>query len=807
MANNTDIVSLKWVTGLMTRQAESAELALVEYSKDATRKKALLQSMWSVHLITSTLRALGIKKGEMLSMEMERTLNFIYKEKVAGERRKLAMGGLMQALKILPAYLAHVQSARVDTGRGLESHVNDLRRWVGERPRPKAFFFYMDIPEGVGITEGASPAPDEEIRTRANMMLALYLEMAKSALRKRDVVESMKMVARISRKMQNLFKGTEVERFWFTLVGICEGVASGIIVPDECIAQLFKTGAFMIKYARENGAAVDPGVDYDSAQQQMLFYIASCRAKPVHISNIRKTFGITDETLSTYSQGLIHLDALVTALSGALDYMNRAVEFINHRNLAEFNLDESRLEECELLDYLEKAEDRLYAGGQVGHADALTDARSKLSKFLLANDNGDSERCTRVTNELVRAIVDVKVDVEYKLEHGLSSSFSSREFELRESVVTATFSQMSLVENYLHETLRRKALDNALKIKPMNTDTTMRLTFALNRYLNKTDTGHEALREAVRDAEQGEPDLDLLFDLAMDYMRQLESPPERQAIRLSLQLLADIEGALDFAGMARESVVIEQCRDWLERASKAGTVREDDAFRCFADAFAYLELHLQRSILDPLDTSESMLALAEQRAAELEGFASVLSVGIDAAEPSAVEEQRYVQDSEIPAAFREIFVEESEEIVEDLGRLFSAWQENPQPDGQLKDIRRHFHTFKGNGRAVGANILGELGWAAQDMLDSVLDGDLAINDGLKSLLEDVVNALPELVNSYRLEEGLNVSLARELTNRCFRAVKSSGAELAENLPTLGSSADLTATPAIGDSTTTQPYSH
>ena len=806
MANKTDIVSLKWVVGLMTRQAEHAELALVEYSKDASNKRALLKSMWSVHQITSTLRALGIKKGEMLMMEMERTLNAIYREKIAGERRKLAMGGLMQALKILPAYLSHVQSARKDTGRGLETHVNDLRRWMGERPRPQAFFFHMDVQEGAGITKGVSAASDEEIRNGANMMLALYLEMAKSALRKRNVGESMKTVARISRKMQTLFQGTEAERFWFTLVGICEGIAGGIIVPDECIAQLFKTGAFMIKYARENGALVDPGVDYESNLQQMLFYIASCQAKPVHISNIRNTFDITDDTLETYSQGLIHLDALVTALSGALDNLNKAVDFINTCELAEFHLEENRLEQCALLDYLENAQLRLFAAGQVGHADSLMDARSKLKSFLQTDDSVQGDRAVRVTNELVRAIVNVKLDVEYKLEHGLSSSFSSREFELRESVVTATFSQMSLVESYLHEILRRKVLANTLKIKPASSDATMQLTFALHRYLNKTDSGHEALRNAVNDADQGAPDIDLLFGLASEFLEQLDSTPERQAISLSLQLLSEISGALEFAGMARESGVIQQCSGWLEAASKAGNIREDEAFRCFADAFAQLELHLQRSISDPLDESEHLLLQAEQRAAKLEGFVSNLSVGADVAEPTAVDAQQYVQDSEIPAAFREIFTEESEEIVEDLVRLLAAWQQNPEPGDDLKTMRRHFHTFKGNGRAVGANILGELGWAAQDLLDRVLDRELVIDDALQSLLGDVVGALPELVNSYRVADGLNISLARELTNRCFRAVKLSGTDLAEELPQL-EDANVVSAPVAGDSGTTQPISY
>ena len=400
----------------------------------------------------------------------------------------------------------------------------------------------------------------------------------------------------------------------------------------------------------------------------------------------------------------------------------------------------------------------------------------------------------------------MKLDVEYKLEHGLSSSFSSREFELRESVVTATFSQMSLVENYLHEILRRKVLANTLKNKPASTDTTMQLTFALHRYLNKTDSGHEALRKAVHDADQGDADIDLLFDLAREFLEQLDSTPERQAIRLSLQLLSEISGALEFAGMARESIVIQQCSEWLEAASKAGSIREDDAFRCFADAFAQLELHLQRAILDPLDDSEHMLILAEQRAAKLEGFASDLSIGADVAEPTAVDAQQYVQDSEIPAAYREIFIEESEEIVEDLGRLISAWQQNPEPGDALKTMRRHFHTFKGNGRAVGANILGELGWAAQDLLDRVLDGELVIDDALKSLVCDVVAALPELVNSYRVADGLNVSLARELTNRCFRAVKLSGTDLAEELPQLEDS-DVVSAPVIGNSGTTQPISY
>ncbi|MFT6050516.1 MAG: HPt (histidine-containing phosphotransfer) domain-containing protein [Halioglobus sp.] len=810
MASKTDIVSLKWVIGLMNKQTENAEMALVDYSKDLSQKKPLLQCMWAIHQITSTLRALGMKKGEMLTVEMERSLNFLYKDKVIGERRKLTMGGLMQALKILPAYLAHTQNVRQDTGRGLEQYVNDLRRWVGERPRPQAFFFHMDISKELGITAGASPASDEEIMSRANVMLALYLEMAKSALRKRNVGESMKTVARISRKMQTLFVGTEPERFWLTQIGLCEGIAGGLIVPDECIAQIFKTGAFLIKYARENGAEIDKTVDYDSCLEQMLYYIASCKSKPVHISNIRNVFGVDEETLVSASSGLVHIDALVTAISSALEQLNVVIQHIGSNDTTLGSEDGSVLADALSLESIENAQIRLTAAGQGAHADSLQAVYDKLSELSSGQYVGDEVRTQQAVNEVVRGIVDVKLDLEYKLEYGLCSSFSSKEFELRESVVSATFTQMSLVENNLHTVLRRKALAAALVKKPFSAESIMQLTLALHRYLNKSDQGHEELRKALSEADNGEADIDLLFELAQTFFSELPEAHERHAIGTSLRLLDEITGALGFAGMDRESEVIEQCSNWLSAASKAGSVREDEAFRCFADAFAQIELHLQRSIIDPLDDTSHMMALAEQRAQELQRFSLDLSNGSDVVASVALEPKSHVQDGVIPTQFRDVFIEEAEDISTELLSLLESWIEQPVNNSHLQDIRRHFHTFKGNGRAVGANTLGELGWAAQDMLDRVIDGELAPNETLQTLLADVINALPGLVSSFGNIEGFNVDTTRHLTDKCFRLANSGGVDMAEELQDIAPASTSHSRPPVANTeqaALSQPVGH
>ena len=279
---------------------------------------------------------------------------------------------------------------------------------------------------------------------------------------------------------------------------------------------------------------------------------------------------------------------------------------------------------------LEAARCRLEAAGQIEHADQLEELAGQLER-LYAGAYRESQQLDQMVDQVIRGIMDIKLDIEHKLKHGLNSSCASHDFEVRENVVTATFNQMSLVENQLHHILRRKALASALARKPNDTDSLLRLTMALHRYLNKSDQGHEELRQAVREAEQGDPDLDHLYDPSRAFLNELEDVPDRKAIESSLVLLDDITGALSFAGMERESHVVALCRTWLEAASKAGEVREDEAFGYFAEAFVQLELHLQRSVMDPFEDTTHLLTLAEHRADELQVFIPGLSIGAEAA--------------------------------------------------------------------------------------------------------------------------------------------------------------------------------
>ncbi|WP_446893339.1 Hpt domain-containing protein [Acinetobacter sp. NS4_7] len=103
-------------------------------------------------------------------------------------------------------------------------------------------------------------------------------------------------------------------------------------------------------------------------------------------------------------------------------------------------------------------------------------------------------------------------------------------------------------------------------------------------------------------------------------------------------------------------------------------------------------------------------------------------------ETKTLPEDSYLeQDAEI----LEIFIEEIEEIFEELNPLFTNWFANPTDQETLVTIRRHFHTLKGSGRMVGAKSASELAWTVEDTLNRVLSGAVTLNTDIQKFAKTV----------------------------------------------------------------------
>ena len=108
-----------------------------------------------------------------------------------------------------------------------------------------------------------------------------------------------------------------------------------------------------------------------------------------------------------------------------------------------------------------------------------------------------------------------------------------------------------------------------------------------------------------------------------------------------------------------------------------------------------------------------------------------------------------IPSSEVDEEILEIFIEEVEEVLQNIVTHFEAWKTSENDLDSLADLRRAFHTLKGSGRMVGAMVIGEFGWQFEYMLNQLIDGILSKNDDILSILAQVETILPSMLQQFQ----------------------------------------------------------
>ncbi|GGC65582.1 Hpt domain-containing protein [Marinobacter halophilus] len=140
------------------------------------------------------------------------------------------------------------------------------------------------------------------------------------------------------------------------------------------------------------------------------------------------------------------------------------------------------------------------------------------------------------------------------------------------------------------------------------------------------------------------------------------------------------------------------------------------------------------------------------------------------AEPEQTAGALASDDNLIDDEILEIFIEEAGEVLDTIREYLPMLLRQHDDRSALAEVRRAFHTLKGSGRMVGADVIGELAWSVENVLNRVIDGSVFMNDDIAQLLQDVTDAVPALVSDFEhrrpasLDISLMVSRANALAN-------------------------------------------
>jgi len=255
----------------------------------------------------------------------------------------------------------------------------------------------------------------------------------------------------------------------------------------------------------------------------------------------------------------------------------------------------------------------------------------------------------------------------------------------------------------------------------------------------------------------------------------LDNTQEKELLARIPQMLHQIVGSLSMLSYKRVAQVLSSTRAFIE-AEMIGkdTLPEQEKLDALADSIMSVEYYLEAfinsrvhpgSVLDvaenavallgyPIGTVVEALPAEESEAPALGGIEVVESAeevpaSAEASPAPTAASVSAPAESEIDDEIREIFIEEAEEVLENVKQLLPAWLNDPADEHSLKELRRNFHTLKGSGRMAGAAELGEFSWSIENMLNHVIDGTIQSSAVMADLLQQSNELLPELLEQFR----------------------------------------------------------
>ena len=133
----------------------------------------------------------------------------------------------------------------------------------------------------------------------------------------------------------------------------------------------------------------------------------------------------------------------------------------------------------------------------------------------------------------------------------------------------------------------------------------------------------------------------------------------------------------------------------------------------------------------------------EQTAGDLE---PVHEVSVDQPESISVASMALDADAEVV----EIFLEEAEELMEELDAAIIQWQAEPENFQHNESLQRILHTFKGGARIAGLSEIGDLAHNMEDELQHRLMNKQAADDALFKNLHEQYDLIASRIDSVQL---------------------------------------------------------
>ncbi|MFY0728284.1 Hpt domain-containing protein [Pseudomonas sp. NFX15] len=727
MGDRHDYVALEWVKGEIAETLKQAHHAIENLLDDPQATQALDVCLSCIHQVHGSLQMVEFYGAALLAEEMEQLVLALQDNRVS--HRDEALHLLLQALGQLPIYLDRVQGARRDLPLVVLPLINDLRSARGESLLSETSLFSPQLPVLPALDDATLAQLEPPELPNVLRKLRQMLQMALVGfLREQDSDTNLDYLAKVFARLEALCGDAPLSPLWQVASALVEGMQGGAIANSPALRSLFKDADKELKRLLEQGM---PGINQPAPPEllkSLLFYMAKAEHPTGQMLTMKDRYSLDDALPDSamVDEERARLagpdrDAMRSVLAALCEELVRVKErldlFVRSDRQHTSDLDS-------LLAPLRQIADTLAVLGFGQPRKVIIDQLA----VVLSLAQGQREPNDAILMDVAGALLYVEAT--------LAGMVGTVEPESQEDSRLPTTDLTQIHQIVIKET-----------------------------------------RICLQQAK----------DMIVDY---IDADWDRQHLQALPALLTQVRGALAMIPLGRAASLVETCNHFIREhlllePGQPGWQELDN----LADAITSIEYYLERLSDDPEAPGENLLDVAEKSLAALGFFPSEQHVPVleDVLSPNEAQVMQLMQELDDPQIvqtladvlaspvsalnppalntpgsllppptgeepvdeeLREVFLEETDEVLEILREYLPRWSINPDNQSALSELRRAFHTLKGSGRMVRALVLGELAWAVENLLNRVLENSVEPGATVQQLIGDVLHLLPELVAEY-----------------------------------------------------------
>jgi len=738
--------SLDLVNRELAATLETARGEIEDFVDGQSDAEALVRAASLLHLAAGALKIVEIHGAALLAEEMEQACRVIHEAR--GENVDRGIEALTRAMVQLPAYLDRLLAGGSDVALVLLPLLNDLRNARGQPMLSEGTLLLLNTGPFERLRRPAQPgeatrygkqlpALAQKLRPRFQSALLKWIRGEGGREHLKELIDACDALGKVA-------ESEPVRQLWAVTAGVLVALASGSLEPTVQLKRLLGQADRQLKRlidSGEQGFVSAPPVDLLNS---LLYYVARAPGDDPRLKELRQAFGVAAavpaaaeieqarEDLAGPSVKLMR--TVADAIKEDLAQVKDALDIFVRTGMQDVAGLKTQL------DMLKKIGDTL---GVLGLETARTKIQGSalvLGDTLSRGKVGEPLRLEKIAASLLE--VEDMLDRELVKAHG-------REAEEADAQSPEEALESSQVR-HVTQAVMRECIVNLARIKE-----------AVVKVLD--DPGAVKALDSVGPQLRG-----IVAGLLMLNKNKAVNVIERIGRNITTRLAAGgqtLKASL-VERLADAIVSIEYYMETVALGRADPNYMLDNATRCLdlvegaaakAEARGAAERPPSAPAATPTPTSRPAAAPARPAAQETPEDHIATAVGEifdrtvadDRKKPLPVMQ---VEEERSEPELVEIFIEEAKDELEKIRALLPRWVEQPADSEALIGIRRSFHTLKGSGRVVGAQLIGEFAWGIENLLNRVINQTLPAEPKTFDLIREAVDALPALIE--QLEIGI-----------------------------------------------------